>query len=73
MAVMLVLCCAVLGLVAKDIDLANQDEVSQDYIDKILETPRQQGDKVSNEEYQSYHKEVNENNGYLIRCITGNR
>lgn len=70
-AVMLVLCCAVLGLVAKaDIDLANQDEVSQDYIDKILETPRQQGDEVSNEEYQSYHKEVNENNGYLIRGVS---
>ena len=36
---------------------------------EILETPNQQGDNISFDAYQSYHKEVNENNGYLIRGV----
>ena len=39
-------------------------------MEKILETPNQQGDNVSFEEYQSYHKEINDNNGYLIRGVS---
>jgi len=60
-----------LGLVAKaDLDLANTDTVSDAYMEQILETPNQQGDNVSFEQYQSYHQEINNNNGYLIRGIS---
>ena len=57
-----------LAFVAKaDLDLANTHEVSDAYMEQILETPNQQGDNVSFEQYQAYHQEVNDNNGYQIR------
>jgi len=60
-----------LAFVAKaDLDLAKTDEVSDAYMEQILETPNQQGDNVSFEQYQSYHQEVNENNGYQIRGLS---
>ena len=68
-AILLIVCSLFFALVAKaDIDLANQEEVSDEFMAEILETPNQQGDNISFEAYQSYHKEVNENNGYLI-CL----
>ena len=67
-AIILIVCSLFFALVAKaDIDLANQEEVSDEFMAEILETPNQQGDNISFDAYQSYHKEVNENNGYLIR------
>jgi len=67
-AILLIICSLFFALVAKaDIDLANQEEVSDEFMAEILETPNQQGDNISFDAYQSYHKEVNENNGYLIR------
>ena len=67
-AILLIVCSLFFALVAKaDIDLANQEEVSDEFMAEILETPNQQGDNISFDAYQSYHKEVNENNGYLIR------
>ena len=69
-AILLILC-SVFALVAKaDLDLANQEEVSDEFMAEILETPNQQGDNISFDAYQSYHKEVNENNGYLIRGVS---
>jgi len=65
-AIILIVCSLFFALVAKaDIDLANQEEVSDEFMAEILETPNQQGDNISFDAYQSYHKE--ENNGYLIR------
>ena len=70
-AILLILCSVFFGLVAKaDLDLANQEEVSDEFMAEILETPNQQGDNISFDAYQSYHKEVNENNGYLIRGVS---
>ncbi len=70
-AVLLIFFSIFLAFVAKaDLDLAGTDEVSDAYMEKILETPNQQGDNVSFEEYQSYHKEINDNNGYLIRGVS---
>ena len=39
-------------------------------MEQILETPNQQGDNVSFEQYQAYHQEVNDKNGYQIRGIS---
>lgn len=70
-AILLILCSFFFALVAKaDLDLANQEEVSDEFMAEILETPNQQGDNISFDAYQSYHKEVNENNGYLIRGVS---
>lgn len=70
-AIILIVCSLFFALVAKaDIDLANQEEVSDEFMAEILETPNQQGDNISFDAYQSYHKEVNENNGYLIRGVS---
>ncbi len=70
-AILLILCSIFFALVAKaDLDLANQEEVSDEFMAEILETPNQQGDNISFDAYQSYHKEVNENNGYLIRGVS---
>ena len=70
-AIILIVCSLFFALVAKaDIDLANQEEVSDAFMTEILETPNQQGDNISFDAYQSYHKEVNENNGYHIRGIS---
>ena len=67
-AILLVVFSIFLGFVAKaDLDLANTEEVSDAYMEQILETPNQQGDNVSFEQYQAYHQEVNDNNGYQIR------
>ena len=41
-----------------------------EFMAEILETPNQQGDNISFDAYQSYHKEVNQNNGYLIRGVS---
>ena len=66
-AILLIVFSIFLGFVAKaDLDLAGTEQVSDAYMEQILETPNQQGDNVSFEEYQSYHQEVNDNNGYLI-------
>ncbi len=70
-AILLILCSFFFALVAKaDLDLANQEEVSDEFMAEILETPNQQGDNISFDAYQSYHKEVNENNGYFIRGVS---
>ena len=56
-AILLILCSVFFGLVAKaDLDLANQEEVSDEFMAEILETPNQQGDNISFDAYQSYHK-----------------
>ena len=69
--ILLIVFSVFLGLVAKaDLDLANTDEVSDTYMEQILETPNQQGDNVSFEQYQSYHKEINKHNGYQIRGLS---
>ena len=69
--ILLIVFSVFLGLVAKaDLDLANTDEVSDAYMEQILETPNQQGDNVSFEQYQSYHKEINKHNGYQIRGLS---
>ena len=73
-AILLIVFSIVLGFVAKaDLDLANTEEVSDAYMEQILETPNQQGDNVSFEQYQAYHQEVNDNNGYQIRGSLCNR
>ena len=70
-AILLIVFSIFLGFVAKaDLDLAGTEQVSDAYMEQILETPNQQGDNVSFEEYQSYHQEVNDNNGYLIRGVS---
>jgi hypothetical protein len=70
-AILLILFSIFLGFVAKaDLDLASTEQVSDAYMEQILETPNQQGDNVSFEDYQSYHQEVNDNNGYLIRGVS---
>jgi hypothetical protein len=70
-AILLIVFSIFLGFVAKaDLDLAGTGQVSDAYMEQILETPNQQGDNVSFEEYQSYHQEVNDNNGYLIRGVS---
>lgn len=70
-AILLIIFSIFLGFVAKaDLDLAGTEQVSDAYMEQILETPNQQGDNVSFEEYQSYHQEVNDNNGYLIRGVS---
>ena len=70
-AILLIICSLFFALVAKaDLDLAKQEEVSDAFMAEILETPNQQGDNISFDAYQSYHKEVNENNGYLIRGVS---
>ncbi|MBM53684.1 MAG: hypothetical protein CMB36_01475 [Euryarchaeota archaeon] len=70
-AILLIVFSIFLGFVAKaDLDLAGTEQVSDAYMEQILETPNQQGDNVSFEEYQSYHQEVNNNNGYLIRGVS---
>ena len=70
-AILLIVFSIFLGFVAKaDLDLAGTEQVSDAYMEQILETPNQQGDNVSIEEYQSYHQEVNDNNGYLIRGVS---
>lgn len=69
--ILLIVFSVFLALVAKaDLDLANTDEVSDAYMEQILETPNQQGDNVSFEQYQSYHKEINKHNGYQIRGLS---
>jgi len=69
--ILLIIFSVFLAFVAKaDLDLAQTDEVSDAYMEKILETPNQQGDNVSFDEYQLYHKEVNDNSGYLIRGVS---
>jgi len=69
--ILLIVLSIFLGFVAKaDLDLANTEEVSDAYMEQILETPNQQGDNVSFEQYQSYHQEINNNNGYHIRGIS---
>ena len=70
-AILLIVFSIFLGFVAKaDLDLAGTEQVSDAYMEQILETPNQQGDNVSFEDYQSYHQEVNDNNGYLIRGVS---
>ena len=70
-AILLIVFSIFLGFVAKaDLDLANTEEVSDAYMEQILETPNQQGDNVSFEQYQAYHQEVNDKNGYQIRGIS---
>ena len=70
-AILLIVFSIFLGFVAKaDLDLASTEQVSDAYMEQILETPNQQGDNVSFEDYQSYHQEVNDNNGYLIRGVS---
>ena len=70
-AILLIVFSIFLGFVAKaDLDLARTEQVSDAYMEQILETPNQQGDNVSFEDYQSYHQEVNDNNGYLIRGVS---
>ncbi len=69
--ILLIVFSVFLAFVAKaDLDLANTEEVSDAYMEQILETPNQQGDNVSFEQYQAYHQEVNDNNGYQIRGIS---
>ena len=67
-AILLIVFSIFLGFVAKaDLDLADTEEVSDAYMEQILETPNQQGDNVSFEQYQAYHQEVKNNNCYQMR------
>ena len=50
-----------------DLSNANSEELSQAQIETLINVPNQQGENLSIEQYQDFHKEINESGGYLIR------
>lgn len=50
-----------------DITNANSEELSQAQIETLINVPNQQGENLSIEQYQAFHKEINESDGYKIR------
>ena len=50
-----------------DLSNANSEELSQAQIETLINVPNQQGENLSIEQYQDFHKEINESDGYLIR------
>ena len=50
-------------------DLSNHgsEALSDSQIQTLINVPKQQGDNLSIEQFQEFHKGVNEENGYLIR------
>ena len=50
-------------------DLSNHgsEALSDSQIDTLINVPNQQGENLSIEQFQEFHKGVNEENGYLIR------
>ena len=50
-----------------DLSNANSEELSQAQIETLINVPNQQGENLSIEKYQDFHKEINESDGYLIR------
>ena len=53
-------------------DLSNHgaDELSDGQIETLINVPNEQGENLSIEQFQEFHKEVNEGNGYLIRGVS---
>ena len=50
-----------------DLSNANSEELSQAQIETLINVPNQQGENLSIEQYQDFHKGINESDGYLIR------
>ena len=50
-----------------DLTNANSEELSQAQIETLINVPNQQGENLSVEQYQAFHKEINELDGYKIR------
>ena len=67
-AILLMLGALFFGVLAyTDISNANSEELSQAQIETLINVPNQQGENLSIEQYQDFHKEINESDGYLIR------
>ncbi|MGB1913547.1 MAG: hypothetical protein ACPH54_03985 [Candidatus Poseidoniaceae archaeon] len=50
-------------------DLTNHrtEELSEEQIETQINVPNSQGENLTSEQFQQFHQEVNEQNGYLIR------
>ena len=67
-AILLLLGALFFGVLAyTDLTNANSEELSQAQIETLINVPNQQGENLSMEQYQDFHKEINESDGYLIR------
>ena len=67
-AILLLLGALFFGVLAyTDLTNANTEELSQAQIETLINVPNQQGENLSMEQYQDFHKEINESDGYLIR------
>ena len=67
-AILLLLGALFFGVLAyTDLTNANSEELSEAQIETLINVPNQQGENLSIEQYQNFHKEINESNGYLIR------
>ena len=67
-AILLLLGALFFGVLAyTDLTNAHSEELSQDQIETLINVPNQQGENLSMEQYQDFHKEINESDGYLIR------
>jgi hypothetical protein len=53
-------------------DLTNHraDELSENQIETLINVPNEQGENLSIEQFQAFHQEVNQHNGYLIRGVS---
>jgi len=50
-----------------DIQLSGAEDLTQDELDTLLTNVRNQGENISDEEYQDFHDEVQETSAYSIR------
>ena len=50
-----------------DIQLSGAEDLTQDELDTLLTNVRNQGENISDEEYQEFHDEVQETSAYSIR------
>ena len=67
-AILLMLGALFFGVLAyTDLTNANSEELSQAQIETLINVPNQQGENLSVEQYQDFHQEINEADGYLIR------
>ena len=53
-------------------DLSNHraETLSENQIETLINVPNEQGENLSIEQFQEFHKEVNEQNGYLVRGVS---
>lgn len=53
-------------------DLSNHrsETLSDNQIETLINVPNEQGENLTIEQFQEFHKEINEQNGYLIRGIS---